>query len=106
VCQLGVITLPYAAQNERPEIVYLRVRKKEGSAVQTPPEDAQDIPSQVSHIAPFYSDLKEKQTPVRSLSPGDALEYQVQFHLEKSQAPNQFWGAENFTSRTGTGKRR
>jgi tetratricopeptide (TPR) repeat protein len=93
---LGVITIPYAAQNEHPEVVYLRVRKKDGSLVQTPPEDAQDMPSQVSRIAPFYSDLKEKQIPVKSLSPGDTLEYQVKFHLEKAQAPNQFWGAENF----------
>jgi Domain of Unknown Function with PDB structure (DUF3857) len=57
VRQLGVINIPYAAQNERPEIVYLRVRKKDGSVVQTPPEDAQDMPSEVSRIAPFYSDL-------------------------------------------------
>ena len=98
VRQLGVINIPYAAQNERPEIVYLRVRKKDGSVVQTPSEDAQDMPSEVSRIAPFYSDLKEKQIPVKSLSPGDTLEYQVRFHIEKSQAPNQFWGAENFTT--------
>jgi len=98
VRQLGVIDLPYAAQNEHPEIIYLRVRKKDGSVIQTPPEDAQDMPSQVSRIAPFYSDLKEKQIPVKSLSPGDTLEYQVKFHLEKPQAPNQFWGMENFTT--------
>jgi tetratricopeptide (TPR) repeat protein/transglutaminase-like putative cysteine protease len=98
VRQLGVINLPYAAQNEHPEIVYLRVHKKDGSVVQTPPEDAQDMPSQVSRLAPFYSDLKEKQIPVKSLSPGDSLEYQVRFHLEKAQAPNQFWGAENFAT--------
>lgn len=98
VRQLGVINIPYAAQNERPEIVYLRVRKKDGSVVQTPPEDAQDMPSEVSRIAPFYSDLKEKQIPVKSLSPGDTLEYQVRFHIEKSQAPSQFWGAENFVT--------
>jgi len=96
VRQLGVITVPYAARNEHPEIVYLRVRKKDGSLVQTPPDDAQDMPSQVSRIAPFYSDLKEKQIPVRSLSPGDTLEYQVKYHIDKSQALNQFWGAENF----------
>jgi hypothetical protein len=96
VRQLGVVDLPYASQNEHLEVVYLRVRKKDGAIVQTPPEDAQDMPSQVSRIAPFYSDLKEKQIPVRSLSPGDTLEYQVKFHLEKAQAPNQFWGAENF----------
>ncbi len=98
VRQLGVITFPYAAQNEHPEIVYLRVRRKDGSVVQTPPEDAQDMPSQVSRTAPFYSDLKEKQIPVKSLSSGDTLEYQVKFHIEKPQAPNQFWGAENFTT--------
>src|SRR5277367_4608113 len=79
VRQLGVITLPYAGQNEQPEIVYVRVRKNDGSIVQTPPEDAQDMPSRVSRIAPFYSDLKEKQIPVKSLSLGDTLEYQVRF---------------------------
>jgi tetratricopeptide (TPR) repeat protein len=98
VRQLGVISIPYAAQNEHPEIVYLRVRKKDGSVIQTPAEDAQDMPSQVSRIAPLYSDLKEKQIPVKSLSTGDTLEYQVLFHIEKAQAPNQFWGAENFTT--------
>ena len=98
VRQLGVISISYAAQNEHPEIVYLRVRKKDGSVIQTPAEDAQDMPSQVSRIAPLYSDLKEKQIPVKSLSTGDTLEYQVLFHIEKAQAPNQFWGAENFTT--------
>lgn len=98
VRQLGVIDLPYAALNEHPEIIYLRVRKKDGSVIETPPSDAQDMPSQVSRIAPFYSDLKEKQIPVKSLSAGDTLEYQVTFHIEKAQAPNQFWGAENFNT--------
>ena len=56
------------------------------------------MPSQVSRIAPLYSDLKEKQIPVKSLSTGDTLEYQVLFHIEKAQAPSQFWGAENFTT--------
>src|ERR1700740_2777726 len=31
VRQLGVISMPYAAQNERPEIIYVLVRKKDGS---------------------------------------------------------------------------
>ena len=96
VRQLGVIDVPYAAQNERPEIVYLRVRKKDGSVVETPATDAQDMPSPVSRIAPFYSDLKEMQVPVKSLSPGDTLEYEILFHIQKAQAQNQFWGAENF----------
>jgi len=98
VRQLGVITLPYASQNERIEIIYLRVHKKDGSVVQTPPEDAQDMPSEVSRIAPVYSDLKEKQIPVKSLSPGDTLEYQVKVHVEKAEAPNQFWDAKNFNT--------
>lgn len=98
VRQLGVISIPYAAGNENPEIVYLRVRKKDGSVVETPATDAQDMPSPVSRIAPFYSDLKDKQVPVKSLSTGDTLEYQVRFHLVKPQALNQFWGAENFTT--------
>jgi len=96
VRQLGVVTFSYAAQTEHPEIIYLRVRKKDGTVVETPPSDAQDLPSEVSRIAPFYSDLKEKQVPVKSLAPGDILEYKVHFPMDKPLAPGQFWGAESF----------
>jgi hypothetical protein len=59
------------------EIVYLRVRKPDGTVVTTSDQEAQDMPSAVTRTAPMYSDTREKQVPVKSLSVGDTLEYQV-----------------------------
>jgi hypothetical protein len=74
---LGVITFSYESSYEHVEIVYLRVRKPDGTVVTTSDQEAQDMPSAVTRTAPMYSDTREKQVPVKSLSVGDTLEYQV-----------------------------
>ena len=56
-----------------------------------------DMPAPVTQQAPFYSDLKQMQIPVRGLQPGDTLEWQAKSIRTKAEAPGQFWGAENFT---------
>lgn len=96
VHETGLIDLPYASGNEQLEFVYVRVRKPDGAVVETPVSDAQDMPSQVTRVAPLYSDLREVQLPVKSLSAGDTLDYKVHFTLKKAQAPNEFWNALNF----------
>src|SRR5277367_236157 len=68
---LAVVNFPYASANQRLEIVYARVRKPDGTVVETPVADAQDQPAQVTMVAPMYSDLHVKQLPVRSLAVGD-----------------------------------
>ena len=95
--QFGVLAFAYASAYEAPVIKLVRVRKADGTTVDTPAGDAVDMPTQVSREAPLYSDLKEKHLPVRSLARGDTLEYEVDTAINKAEAPGQFWGAQHFT---------
>jgi tetratricopeptide (TPR) repeat protein/transglutaminase-like putative cysteine protease len=96
--QFGVLTFGYASASETPVIKYLRVHKADGTTVETPASDAMDMPADVTREAPLYSDLKEKHLPVRSLSPGDKLEYEVDTAIIKPEAPGQFWGSDHFVA--------
>jgi tetratricopeptide (TPR) repeat protein/transglutaminase-like putative cysteine protease len=95
--KFGVLSFPYASANETPQIKLIRVHKVDGTIVDTPADTAIDMPAEVTREAPLYSDLKEKHVPVRSLSAGDTLEYEVDTHIDKAEAPGQFWGANHFT---------
>lgn len=97
--QYSVLTVPFASSTERVEIVYVRARKPDGSLVETPPADAQEMPQQITREAPFYSDLKEEQLPIRNLRNGDHLEYKVKILRTKAETAGEFWGQETF----GTG---
>ncbi len=96
VHEAGLLTFAYASGEEKVEPVYVRVRKPDGTVINTPADDAQDMPTEVTRAAPFYSDLREIQIPIKSLSPGDKLEYQLRFVRTKDPAAGQFWGALNF----------
>ncbi|MGC2163671.1 MAG: DUF3857 domain-containing protein [Silvibacterium sp.] len=98
VHQSGLLTFTYASGDEKLNVDYVRVRKPDGTVVVTPSDDAQDMPTEVTREAPLYSDLREIQIPVKSLSPGDELEYKVHYIKQKAAAPNQFWGAANFVT--------
>ena len=95
--RFGVLSFPFASANETPQIKLIRVHKRDGTTVDTPPDTAIDMPSEVTREAPLYSDLKEKHLPVRSLSAGDTLEYEVDTHIDKAEAPGEFWGTDHFT---------
>lgn len=95
--QFGVLSFSYASANESPQITLVRVHKPDGTVVDTPVTEAIDMPAAVTREAPLYSDLKEKHVPVRSLAPGDTLEYEVHVAINKAEAPGQFWGAAHFT---------
>ena len=69
------------------EMAYVRVRKPDGSVVETPPENVQEMAAQVTHQAPFYSDLHEKHVAVKGLSVGDVLEFRTEEHTTKPLAP-------------------
>jgi tetratricopeptide (TPR) repeat protein len=92
----GVLSFPYASGNRHLDIVYARVRKPDGTVVETPVTDAQDQPAQVTQIAPMYSDLHLKQIPIRSLAVGDKLEFQTRLTQQQPEVPGEFWGQENF----------
>ncbi len=96
VKELGVIGVSYAGATERVEFQYARVRRADGTVVETPVTDALDVPMEVTRQAPFYSDLKQKQLPIRSLRVGDTLEWQAKVVRTQSEAPGQFWGQETF----------
>ncbi len=92
----SVIPFDFASSSEHVEIDYVRVRHPDGSIVTTPPSDAQEQPEQVTREAPFYSDLKQEQIPVRGLQPGDLLEYKLHIVRTKAEAPGRFWGSDSF----------
>jgi tetratricopeptide (TPR) repeat protein len=93
----GVLAFVYASENERVDVHFVRVRKADGSTVATPPENVLDLPSEVTREAPLYSDLKQKQIPVKALGVGDMLEFEVAYVEDKPLVPGQFWYSYNFT---------
>ena len=95
--QVSVLNLPFTSNTQTPEIVYVRVRHADGTVVATPVDQAIEMPSPVTQAAPFYSDLKILQLPVRNLRVGDTLEWQAKVVLKKAEAVGQFWGQENFS---------
>jgi tetratricopeptide (TPR) repeat protein len=94
--QVGVLMIPYAGSTQRVEIAYARVKHPDGTVIETAINQAMEMPSPVTVQAPFYSDLKQIQLPIRSLRVGDTLEWQVKVVMTKAEAPGQFWGEENF----------
>ncbi len=96
--QYSVLRIPFAGASEHVEVQYVRVRKADGTVVETPATDAQELPQEVTRQAPFYSDLKELQIPVRSLRGGDRLEYAVRVLRTAAEAPGQIWGQDSFST--------
>jgi tetratricopeptide (TPR) repeat protein len=97
VQQYGVLSFSYASGTGTFEIGYVRVRKPDGTVVETPPDNVQDMAAEITRQAPFYSDLHEKHVAVRGLSVGDVLEYRIEEHTTKPLAPGQFWTDYRFT---------
>jgi tetratricopeptide (TPR) repeat protein len=93
----SVLEFPFASDNEHVDIHYVRVQKSDGSTVVTPPANILELPSEVTRAAPMYSDLKQKQIPVKALSVGDTLEFEVSYIEDKPLVPGQFWYTENFS---------
>lgn len=92
----GVISFAYQNFNQVLNIEYVRTRKSDGTVIVTPPESIQDITSQISRVAPFYTDQREKHVAVKGLSVGDVLEYAVQIRVIKALVPGQFWTSYGF----------
>jgi tetratricopeptide (TPR) repeat protein len=99
--EFSVLSVSYAAAYETGTIDYVRVHKPDGSTVETPTADSIEMPAAVTREAPLYSDLKEKQLPVRSIASGDVLDYQFTTVRTKAEAPGQSWGAEHFMVEAG-----
>src|SRR5580692_8973398 len=93
----GILAFSYPSGTGTFEIAYVRVRKPDGSVVETPAENVQDMAAEITRQAPFYSDLHEKHVAVKGLSVGDALEFRIEEHTTKPLAPGQFWTDYRFT---------
>ena len=93
----GVLSFAYAAENEHVDVHFVRVHKADGSTVATPSANVLDLPSDVTRVAPMYSDLKQKQIPVKALGVGDTLEFEIAYVEDKPLVPGQFWYSYNFT---------
>jgi tetratricopeptide (TPR) repeat protein len=96
VKQWGLLSFPFQSATQTVEIDYVRVRKADGSTLLTPPDNVQDLDSEITRNAPFYSDLREKHVAVKGLGNGDILEYQAHWHATKPLIPGQFWFQYNF----------
>ncbi len=94
----GVLSVPFAGNSEHAEFVYVRVTHKDGTVTETPPSAALEVLNPVTREAPFYSDLKELQLPVRNLGVGDTVDWKARIVRTKPEAPGEFWGEESFFS--------
>lgn len=93
--QLGVLSTT-STNSEKTDYLYVRVRKPDGKTIETAPSDAMDVGTQVAQIAPMYSDLHQKQLPVKGLASGDTLEFATHTSHFKAEIPNQYWFAFSF----------
>ena len=92
----GILSVAYSAANEHVQIDYVRVRKADGTLVETPADGAEDVTSEIMRAAPMYSDNHEKHIAVKGLGIGDLLEYQITTITDKPLVPGQFWLAYDF----------
>src|SRR5215471_12031230 len=96
VRELGLLTYSFASSFETLDVIYVRVRKPDGSVIETPPSDVQELDSAVSREAPMYSDQREKHVAVKSLAIGDVLETHVRWTMHDAIAPGHFWFGDSF----------
>ena len=98
VRELGVLSVPFASAAEKVEFQYVRVRHPDGSVTETPLTGVMEQPEEVTRQAPFYSDLKQAQLPVKNLRVGDTLQWDAKIVRTRPEAPGQFWGQESLVS--------
>jgi len=97
VQQWGLLSLGYEKNFQTADFEYVRVRKPEGKIIDTPLDGVQDIESEITRSAPFYSDLREKHIAVKGVEVGDVLEWRTVTRVTKALAPGQFWSGYEFT---------
>jgi tetratricopeptide (TPR) repeat protein/transglutaminase-like putative cysteine protease len=95
VQQYGILNFGY--DNSREEVeVKVQVRRPDGTVLETPSADIQDITAEISRSAPMYTDFREKHIAVKGLIVGSVLEYEFRRKTRMSFFPGHFWLAFNF----------
>ncbi len=92
----GQLVFGYNSENDELQVNYARVRKPDGSIVETPLDSVRDMTSSVEREAPVYTDYREKHLTVSALQVGDVLEYQRVRKIVKPATPNEFWSEHSF----------
>jgi tetratricopeptide (TPR) repeat protein/transglutaminase-like putative cysteine protease len=98
--EYSVIRFNYSTDSDEMNIEYVRVRKPDGTVIETPRDDFQKMAADITRTAPMYTDLHETHVPVKGLSVGDILEYSVRTHVVKPLIPGQFWLDYTFNKQT------
>ena len=98
VRDFGLMVYPYMTSFETLDVLYVRVSKPDGSVVDTPASEIQDLDSTVSRQAPMYTDQREKHIAVKSLTAGDTLEADLRWTGHDAVAPGHFWYDHTFLS--------
>lgn len=97
VKELGQLIFGYSSATEKLDVDYVRVRKPDGRAIETPASTAQDFAPEVLREAPAYSDYRERHVSVAGLQAGDVLEYHTITHVTTPLAPHEFWYEHSFS---------
>ena len=90
--QVAVLSVGFAAKSEHVQWEYARLTHRDGTKVETPVGEVQEVALPVTREAPFYSDLKELQLPLKDLRVGDRVEWKVKVVQTRAEAANEFWG--------------
>jgi tetratricopeptide (TPR) repeat protein len=98
VRQLGQLAFGYSAATERLDFPFVRVRKPDGSVVETPASAIQDLSSPVQRVAPVYTDFRQKHVTVNGLVAGDVLEASIVTVIHTALAPGHFWTEYRFNT--------
>src|SRR5271165_1527375 len=91
VHEFGLLVYPFASSFETLDVIYVRVRKPDGTVLETPSSDIQELDSAFSREAPMYTDQREKHIAVKSLAVGDILEAHLRWTIHDPMAPGYFW---------------
>lgn len=91
VKELAVLKVPYFTASQVLEVEHVRVRKSDGTVIETPPGNVQDLPAEVSRTAPMYSDIHEKNIVVKGLAAGDTLDLAFRVRTDRPEVPGRFW---------------
>src|SRR5260370_13297497 len=90
VHEFGLLVYSFSSKFESLEVIYARVRKPDGTVVETPASDIQERDSAVSREAPMYTYEREKQLAIKSLSVGDSLEAHFRWTVHDRITPGHF----------------
>ena len=94
---LGQLKVGYSALSDKLEVVYVRVRKPDGTVITAQESAVQDV---TLPDAPVYTDYHQKHITVPSLRPGDVLEYQFVRTIVNPLTPGQFSTSYDFNDRS------